>query len=260
MRCLMFAAVAALAVFSALNWRAQLQTQQKLEALTAALAERPAAPAPAEAVAPPPAPVPKPGEVPRELSHVTIPPYIIEAPDVLTIEAALADPKTGAVDRLPAQPISGSFIVRPDGTVGLGVWGSVYVAGSTTDQTSATIRKHLATFQPTGLPAGELKVTVEVVAYNSKRYYVIADVDGDGENVFPFPLTGNETVLDAVANVSGLPAVAGTRCVRVVRPRPNGGSNQVLPVEWQAITRHGITTTNYQLLPGDRVFVTRAAP
>ena len=40
MRWLIFLAVGAVAVFSVLNWRAQLQTQQRLDALSATLAER----------------------------------------------------------------------------------------------------------------------------------------------------------------------------------------------------------------------------
>jgi polysaccharide biosynthesis/export protein len=29
----------------------------------------------------------------------------------------------------------------------------------------------------------------------------------------------------------------------------------ILPVDWQAVTELGSSTTNYQLMPGDRVFV-----
>ena len=34
-----------------------------------------------------------------------------------------------------------------------------------------------------------------------------------------------------------------------------GGPDQVLPVDWEAITRQGDTKTNYQLQPGDRLYV-----
>ena len=30
---------------------------------------------------------------------------------------------------------------------------------------------------------------------------------------------------------------------------------QTMPVDWEAITRGGIATTNYQLFPGDRIFI-----
>ena len=44
---------------------------------------------------------------------------------------------------------------------------------------------------------------VEVQSHNSKRCYVITEGDGFGEQILPFPLTGKETVQDAVANVNG---------------------------------------------------------
>jgi polysaccharide export outer membrane protein len=233
----------------ALNLRAQYQTQEKLDALAAALAEAPAA----EPQIVPPAP----GAVPRELDKVVLPPYVIEAPDVLTIEAVRNDPKPGAVKRLPSQPVSGQFLVRPDGTVGLGLWGSVSVTGLTPDQAADTIRKHLARFASTEMPAVNLKVSVDVLAYNSKKYYVITDGEGEGEKVFAFPVTGNETVLDAIAGVNGLAETAGKRSIRIVRQTASGPW-QNLPVDWTAITKHGATATNYQLMPSDRLYVTKA--
>jgi polysaccharide export outer membrane protein len=45
--------------------------------------------------------------------------------------------------RLPIQAISGPFQVRLDGSVGLGFWGSVTVAGLSLDQAAQAIRQHL---------------------------------------------------------------------------------------------------------------------
>jgi polysaccharide export outer membrane protein len=235
----------------ALNLRAQYRTQEKLDALAAVLGrpDAPATPQAAEEVAPP-----APGAVPRELDKIQLPRYVIEAPDVLTIEAGLKDPKTGAVDPLPNQVLSGTHLVRPDGTVGLGFWGSVEVAGLTPERAAEVIRKQLAKFAPE-MPAEKLAVVVDVLAYNSKKYYVITDGEGDGEQVFAFPVTGNETVLDAVANVNGLTDVAGKKSVRIAR-KTSSGPWQNLPVDWKAITEQGVTATNYQLQPSDRVYVT----
>jgi polysaccharide export outer membrane protein len=69
-------------------------------------------------------------------------------------------------------------------------------------------------------------------------------------------MTGSETVLDALAELKGLPA--GTSRFRIWLARPTPGEaecRQVLPVDYMAITRGGSTETNYQLLPGDRLFV-----
>jgi polysaccharide export outer membrane protein len=255
MRWLTFTALAALAAFSALTWRAQIQTQQKLDALSAALAERPAPPA---ADAPARVNVPPPGTVPVELSHLTLP-YVIEAPDQLLIEAVVRDPKTGATDRLPGQPISGAFLVRPDGTVGLGLWGVVPVAGLTLEQAAKAVREQVVKARPANVPAEGVKVVVDVIAYNSKVYYVITDSAG-GEQVVRLPCTGKETVLDAVAQLGGPSPGPGKRKIWVSRPAPKSGQPaQTLPVDWRGITEQGVTATNYQLFPGDRVYVKRAA-
>ena len=92
--------------------------------------------------------------------------------------------------------------------------------------------------------------------YNSKRFYVIFDGAGLGEQVIPQPITGSETVLDAVAAVNGLPSVASKRNIWVARRTPHPDCpEQILVVDWVGITQHGLTTTNYQIMPGDRVYV-----
>jgi polysaccharide export outer membrane protein len=70
------------------------------------------------------------------------------------------------------------------------------------------------------------------------------------------PATGNETVLDAVAQIGGL-SKETARKVWVARRGP-GEVEQILPVDWTDITQRGHTRTNYQLLPSDRVFVKKA--
>lgn len=147
-----------------------------------------------------------------------------------------------------SQLITGQHLVRPDGTVGLGVYGSVYVAGMTLAQAKVAIETHLQKYlyRP--------EISIDVFAFNSKFYYVITDFAGSGEQVVRLPATGSETVLDAMSNVGGLSAVSSKR-IWVARPAPAGSDDQILPVDWKGITRRGHTRTNYQLLPGDRVFV-----
>jgi polysaccharide export outer membrane protein len=97
---------------------------------------------------------------------------------------------------------------------------------------------------------------VDIFAFNSKAYYVIADGGGYGQIVLRFPVTGKETVLDAIGQIQGLPSVASTRRIWVARPAPADHScYQILPVDWRAIVEGGATATNYQLFPGDRVYV-----
>jgi polysaccharide export outer membrane protein len=69
------------------------------------------------------------------------------------------------------------------------------------------------------------------------------------------PITGNETVLDAISQAKGLSAVSSKNRIWVSRPAPEGCGHQVLPVNWRAVVEKGDPTTNYQILPGDRVYV-----
>jgi polysaccharide export outer membrane protein len=147
------------------------------------------------------------------------------------------------------QQIAGQHVVRPDGTVGLGSYGSVYVAGMTIAQAKAAIEAHLSKYlyRP--------EVALDVYSFNSKYYYVITDFAGAGEQVVRLPHTGNETVLDAVSNIGGLSAVS-SRKLWIARPAPTEcGHDQILPVDWCGITQKGQVKTNYQILPGDRVYI-----
>jgi len=156
---------------------------------------------------------------------------------------------TMSIEQLAAQQqIQGEHLVCPDGTVTLGTYGSVPVVGLTLAQTKWAIEEHLKQeFQ-------QPDVSVDVFSYNSKKYYVITQGAGLGDGVYPFPSTGNETVLDAISQINGLEMVSSKR-IWISRPTPEVGEVQVLPVNWHAITAQGSTGTNYQILPGDRVFI-----
>jgi polysaccharide biosynthesis/export protein len=148
-----------------------------------------------------------------------------------------------------AQQIVGEHLVGPDGRVNLGTYGSVYVTGMTIDEARATIEQQLSNFLE------DPQVVVDIFAYNSKKYYVITQGAGFGDNVATAPITGNETVLDAVATIGGLSQLSSKK-IWVARPAPNGvGCEQILPVNWDDITQGASTATNYQLLPGDRLFI-----
>lgn len=152
------------------------------------------------------------------------------------------------VETRAAQQIRGRHLVRSDGTVSLGEYGSVNVSGLTIPAAKAAVEAHLSQSMK------DPQVTIDVLAFNSKVYYVVLDGGGAGQQVVRLPVTGNETVLDAISQVSGLTAVSDAHRIWVSRPGPDGCSS-VLPVDWNGLTARGEPATNYQLLPGDRVFV-----
>lgn len=265
---------------------------------------------------------PPPPAVPRELSKVALPDYVIEPPDILAIDAIKIVPKSpyrvesrdllaisvpgallehpldgqfvvepgGVIDLGPpyglvqvagldlreasrvienklrefladptthlslalsagSQQVAGEHMVGPDGKVTLGTYGKVFVTGLTQEQARQTIENHLSQFLESP------RVAVDIYAYNSKFYYVITDGAGLGDAVVKFPIMGNETVLDALAEVNGMQEVSSKR-IWIARPAPAGAAcDQVLAVDWHGISQRGETATNYQLMPGDRLFI-----
>jgi polysaccharide export outer membrane protein len=258
----------------------------------------------------------------KELAKITLPPYVIEPPDILLIDALRVVPKApfriqsfdtlqvivegtlleqpinglyvvepgGMLDLGPSygkvmvgnmsleeaqdavfrnlkrvlrepqvsltlaqaagqQQIAGEHLVGPDGTINLGTYGTVFVTGKTLEEAKQAIEEHLTKYLDAPL------VSVDVFSYNSKVYYVITEGAGYGDNVVRFPVTGNETVLDAISQINGLSRLS-SKDIWIARPAPSGvGCDQVLPVDIEAIMKGGATATNYQLLPGDRVFI-----
>lgn len=210
---------------------------------------------------------PAPLAVPSELSKISLPPYVVEPPDILLIEVyTLPQTKGQPATVLSPQPIGGQHLIRPDGTVNLGIWGSLAVSGLTTDQIRDLVKKHIFN-QMKVLPfikekgtevddPDKLFVVVDVIAYNSKAYYIITDGAGYGEQIYRFPIQGYETVIDALANINGIPMVGSRNHIWVARRTPYAGQpDQILPVDYIALTQQGVTATNYQLLPGDRIYV-----
>ena len=184
--------------------------------------------------------------IPRERGS-NLPAWFIESPDILRIDAIRVVP-------LPAykiEQIRGEHLCRPDGTIALGPYGSVYVAGLTLHQACEAIKEHLSQNQV------KTPISVDVIDYDSKVYYVICGGADTGQSVTRLPITGNETVLDAISKVNGLASVASNSHLWIARPGPRHTSeqDQILPIDWQAITRQGRTETNYKVLPGDRIFI-----
>jgi protein involved in polysaccharide export with SLBB domain len=147
-----------------------------------------------------------------------------------------------------SQQITGQYMVGPDGNITLGSYGNLCVVGQTLDQAKISIETFLSR------ELENPRVSINVYAYNSKVYYVILQGAGLGDGVYRFPVTGNETVLDAISQINGLNQFSSKR-IWIARPSKATGEVQILPVDWYAITEQAATNSNYQVLPGDRVFV-----
>lgn len=149
-----------------------------------------------------------------------------------------------------SQQITGPRVVAQDGRVNLGVYGTVNVTGMTVSQAKKRIEEHLADYLDSP------QVAVDVQNYNSKYYYIIMQGAGLGDSVQRVAVSGNETVLDAIAAQGRIPSSNDQYQIWIARPgRGRKGHEQLLMVDWRAITQLAETDTNYQILPGDRLYV-----
>ena len=162
----------------------------------------------------------------------------------------LKDPRVSvSLAQLAAsQNILGQFLVGPDGTITLGSYGQVSVVGKTLNQAKGVIEGYLSEHLENP------EISLNVFSYNSKVYYIIIQGAGLGDGVYRFPITGNETVLDAIAQIQGLEQVSSKK-IWIARPSRTNRDVKILPVDWFAVTERGSAETNYQILPGDRVFI-----
>lgn len=146
-------------------------------------------------------------------------------------------------------PVTGEYMVGPDGTINLRQYGVLHVAGKTVTEIRLEMQELLSQYFDSP------EVSVDVRQFNSKVFYVITEGAGLGDNVRRIPVTGNDTVLDALSAVDGLSQVSSAD-IWVARPAPGGfGCEQIMPVDYDSIARGGSSATNYQLMPGDRVFI-----
>jgi protein involved in polysaccharide export with SLBB domain len=175
--------------------------------------------------------------LPRELDMAVQPLYTVDPGDVLLIQPVNLDSPA----RLP-----GDQPVLIDGTINLGQYGLAQVAGKTVPEIEALVSTAVAAKTKDAGP-----ISVRVVTRQSKVYYVLGEVNAPGM----FPLQGHETVLKGILAAGGLNDRASRINIVLARPTPAGSCRIVLPVCYREITQLGDPTTNYQLAPGDRIYV-----
>ncbi len=175
--------------------------------------------------------------LPRELQKSVLPAYYLQPGDVLLVEPLSLDSQL----RFPSDQT-----ILADGTIDLGRYGRPVVAGKTVDQVEVDVAALVAAVDHRNEP-----VNVRLVNPQSAVYYVLGEVAAPGS----FPLVGRETVLDGIIAAGGLTSRASPCGILLSRPTPPGSCRVVLPVCYRHIVQLGDTATNYQLLPGDRIYV-----
>ena len=199
------------------------------------------------------------GGIPRELEKTVFAPHRIEPGDVVSVEP---------VDFNSGLQLPGDQTVAADGTIDLGSFGLIRAAGQTAKEIESQVESTIAAtiaarsqyagnaYHTAGLsnaagPSVGNDVSVRLVAQETDRFYVFGEIMAPGS----YPLSGNETVLDALVAAGGLSTKANEHKIILVRPAKPGQKRVVLPVCHQSIVQLGDTSTNFQIYPGDRIFV-----
>lgn len=136
--------------------------------------------------------------------------------------------------------------VRPDGRISLQLIDEVVAAG----KTAAALTKELRELYSAEMDRPEISVIVRTFA--AQRVYVDGEVAKPGE----FPIEGELTVLQAIAQAGGVTDRARLKDVLVIRKRSDG-----TPAVVRVDVRKNHTSKNvledFNLAPSDIVFVSR---
>lgn len=194
--------------------------------------------------------------------------YVIEPPDVVSIRilhrfsgpeewsGMLTDVKrpqlkiTEGVDQNTR-----GYLVDMDGYVRLNAVHWVRIAGMTVKEAQAAIKSKYQS------QADEVDVRLAVAEFNSKiAYLILQDDQGKGHVIrtpLPYPFSSKMNVGALLKSAKyPNPIDFATAKISVVRPAPQGVSVELkLPVTWDVARGTPAATSNYPLLPGDRIFV-----
>jgi len=157
--------------------------------------------------------------------------YLIGPEDVLTI----------VVWR--EKDMSTDAVVRPDGQISIPLLNDLQAAGLTPDQLKATIEKAAAKFM------AEPNATVIVKTINSRKVHIVGNVLKAGT----YPLQGDTTVLQLIAQAGGLQEWADSKHITVMRKED--GKDKALSFNYKDVVKQKNLQQNVLLKPGDTVIV-----
>jgi len=156
--------------------------------------------------------------------------YIIGASDVLGINV------------WRETDLSGPVQVRPDGRISLPLLNDVQAAGLTSEQLAADLTSKLKKFLE------EPRVTVSVIQINSKKIFIVGEVNRAGS----MTLTPGLTVLQALGQAGGFSEFANTKKIYVMRSE--NGQTVKYPVNYKNLLK-GRSDQDLTLMAGDTIVV-----
>jgi polysaccharide biosynthesis/export protein len=172
--------------------------------------------------------------------------YVVGAQDVLTVTF------------WDQSDLSGKYSVGADGTFAFPMVGRIKAGGMKVREVEAELKKRLADGY---FKDPQLSVSIE--EYRSQRIFIVGEVRNPGT----YPLTGDMTLIEALAHAGSITADASREAV-IVRPRAGqaaggptlpeqSGAADVVRVDLRKL-ENGSLADNIALRDGDTIFVTRA--
>ncbi len=159
--------------------------------------------------------------------------YTVRPPDAITIHSPDVPEVDGATQT-----------IRSDGKIALRLLGEVDLAGLTTEEAAAKLKRLLARYYV------EPDVVVQVSSYRSQFYYVFGEVTSAG----PRPFTGRDTLLKALAEAQ--PTFLAWRShISVIRPSADAGERRTIQIDLDRMLKHGDLTEDFLLQEGDVIQV-----
>jgi polysaccharide export outer membrane protein len=164
--------------------------------------------------------------------------YILEPPDEIEIHCS----KVPEIDTQSQQ-------IRPDGKVSYEKIGEIEAAGKTPSQVANILRgKILELYQI----EGDNPVDVRVVAFRSKRFYVLGQVNNPGAQVY----SGRDTVLGAIALAGSPNQMAWVERIQVIRPSNSKNVKpKIFEFNYDRAAAHGDASKDVLLQEGDIIYV-----
>ena len=170
-------------------------------------------------------------------TQVTSDKYVLQPPDEIEIHCV-------RVPEINAQRQR----IRPDGKVSFENVGEFMAAGKTPQELSNDMKQKLSTLY---MLVGEEPIEVRIMAFHSKVYYVLGQVERPGPKLY----SGRDSVLTAIAEAR--PSVtAWLERIQVIRPSADASVRpRIFEVNFDRMSAHGNTTKNVLLQEGDVIYV-----
>lgn len=202
--------------------------------------------------------------LPEPRTPVATPEYRVYPPDLLLISSDNMREFRPELGKRGMQ-----ILVMPDGKISLPLVGEIFVAGKNVHEIERDILRAASKYY------SEATVNVDVMRFDSQRFYVMGEVKNPG----PKKWTGRDTVLDAVAQAGLTPQSWPQRIIIVRGDSPQTGGveqseeydkgyyyrgvrrerpkspRKKMVVNIMAMAKHGDMSNNIILMPNDVVYV-----